>query len=105
MDKIAPEVLHRRWIHSHEEDTAEEMVFRPEAFPFPRSRGRAAFELKPDQTLVETGIAPADGPLISRGTWTLDTTGRLFFYGDAPSKASRVMQITAASKERLVVRK
>lgn len=105
MDKIEPELLHRRWIHSHEEDTAEEMVFRPEAFPFPRSRGRAAFELKPDQSLVETGIAPADGPMISRGKWSLDAAGKLHFYGDLPSKASRTLQITAASKDRLVVKK
>jgi len=27
--------LERRWIHSHEEDTPDEMVLRPDDYPFP----------------------------------------------------------------------
>ena len=105
MESISPQILHQRWIHSHEEDTADEVVYRPEAFHFPPSRGRSGFELKPDQSLVETGMAPADGPLISRGKWSLDNAGRLSFYGESSTKPVRVMKIVAASKDRLVVKK
>jgi hypothetical protein len=105
MGKISLHDLHQRWVHSHEEDTADEMVFRPESFPFPRSRGRSAFELKPDQSLVETGIAPADGPLISHGRWSLDDAGRLVFYDKSSSKPVRVLQITAAGNDRLTITK
>jgi hypothetical protein len=105
MEKVSPQILHQHWIHSHEEDTGDDMVYRPEAFHFPPSRGRSGFELKPDQSLVETGIAPADGPLISRGTWSLDTANRLSFYADSSAKPVRVVKIVAASKDRLVVKK
>ncbi len=36
--------LCQRWIHSHEEDTDTEMVYRPADFAFPPSRGRTGFE-------------------------------------------------------------
>jgi len=41
-------IVRRCWVHSHEEDSDEEMVFRPAAYEFPPSRGRRSFELKPD---------------------------------------------------------
>jgi hypothetical protein len=105
MGKISPHDLHQRWVHSHEEDTADEMVFRPESFPFPRSRGRSGFELKPDQSMVEIGIAPADGPLINHGRWSLDADGRLLFYDKSSSKPVRNMKITSASNDRLTIKK
>ena len=64
--------IQKRWLHSHEEDTAAEMVFREGAFAFPPSRGRAGFELRPDGSYLDLGIAPADGVLESEGTWSLD---------------------------------
>lgn len=39
-------IEHGKWSHSHEEDHAGLMVFRPESFQFPRSRGRLAFVLE-----------------------------------------------------------
>jgi hypothetical protein len=97
--------LHRRWIQSHEEDTDDEVVYRPESFPFPRSRGRFSFELKPDLSLIETGIAPTDGPLISHGKWRLDSAGQLFFYNESKSEPVRIMQIVSVNKDQLIIRK
>jgi hypothetical protein len=51
-------ILRPCWVHSHEEDSDEEMVFRPAAYEFPPSRGRRSFELKPDGILAEGGIGP-----------------------------------------------
>ncbi len=97
-------VLRRRWIHSHEEDTDKEMVFRPAAFKFPPSRGRRSFELKPDGTLVEGRIGPTDRPLETQGTWKLEDDNRLVLRPE-PSKTPRVMQIASVDEDRLVIEK
>jgi|SRR5579864_5771389 len=104
MDDVAPGALQQRWLHSHEEDTAAEMVFRPASFAFGRSRGRAGFDLKPNGSLVEIGIAPADGPTESSGTWSL--RGRqLQFFKTAETNPSRTLEIVSADRDRLVVKK
>jgi hypothetical protein len=77
---IARELLPRRWVHSHEEDTDDEMVFRDAAsYTFPPARGRTAFELRPDGSYVETAPGPDDRPAAGPGgSWTLeDDTLRL----------------------------
>ncbi len=48
------QILTRHWVHSHEEDTATQTVFRPATYDFPLSRGRRSFELRPDGTVLET---------------------------------------------------
>ena len=103
--KMIPGVLHQRWLHSHEEDTDTEMVFRPATFNFPRSRGRMGFELKRDGGLIEIGIAPTDGPLETQGRWKLEGDDQLTFYAGAQSEPKRVMRIASADKDRLVVKK
>ena len=99
-----PERLHKRWLHSHEEDTATETVFRPASYAFPRSRGRQGFELKADRSLIEIGIAPVDGPQEASGTWTLHGH-RLQFFGPSSRTPVREMDIVAADDDRLVVRR
>ena len=92
-----------RWVHSHEEDTDEELVYRPASHPFPPSRGRTSFELRPDGTYVELSPGPVDVPVESEGTWSLDG-GRLFVegVGDRPGEA---WEVTSAEGDRLTLRK
>ena len=59
-NQINQDALYQHWVHSHEEDTNTEIVFRPATYNFPRSRGRRSFELKTDGILVEGGMAPDD---------------------------------------------
>ncbi|MBI3301430.1 MAG: hypothetical protein HYZ72_05035 [Deltaproteobacteria bacterium] len=66
--KVTKSVLHQHGVHSHEEDTDAEMVFRPATFNVPRSRGRTSFELKPDGSLVEGGIGPTNRRQETQGT-------------------------------------
>ena len=66
-----------RWVHSHEEDTPEEQVYRPADFPFPPARGRDGFEFRPGGGLVYLGISPADGTEESNGRWTVEAAGRI----------------------------
>lgn len=96
--------LRRRWIHSHEEDTDKEMVFRPAAFEFPPSRSRRSFELKPEGDLVEGGIGPTDRPLERQGSWELEDDDNLILRPD-PSMPPRVMRIASVDEDRLVIEK
>jgi hypothetical protein len=97
--------LHRHWVHSHEEDTETERVFRPASFAFPRSRGRSAMALKPDGGLVETGIGPTDRPQESQETWKLEGGDTLSIYEKGKQKPKRTMKIVSLDQERLVVKK
>lgn len=101
--RIEREALQRHWVHSHEEDTEGELVFRPEDYPFPPSRGRLGFDLKPDGTCVETAIGPADRPQEVPGTWELQGEDTLVFLRSSQDEPKRVMRISSASAERLVV--
>jgi hypothetical protein len=97
--------LHQHWVHSHEEDTATETVFRPASFAFPRSRGRSAMALKPDGGLVETGIGPTDRPQESLETWKLEGDDILSIYEKGKRKPKRTMKILSLDKDRLVIKK
>jgi hypothetical protein len=106
MDKnIETKSLCQQWMHSHEEDTGTEMVFRPASFAFPRSRGRSGFTLQPDGGLIEIGIGPTDRRQESQGAWKLEEKGTLVFYGEARRKPKRTMKIVSVDKDRLVVRR
>lgn len=103
--RASQENLHQHWVHSHEEDTDTEMVFRPATFKFPRSRGRKSFELRPGGGLVETEIGPTDRPEEIQGTWKLEGDDHLSFYTSQRTAPKRVMRISALGKDRLVIRK
>jgi hypothetical protein len=97
-------VLEQTWVHSHEEDTDTEMVFRPETYDFPLARGRKSFALKPDGHLVQTGIAPTDARQETEGKWKLEGD-HLAFYTKSDSEPSLVLNIASVDKDRLVVKK
>ena len=104
-NQINQDVLYQHWVHSHEEDTNTEMVFRPATYNFPRSRGRRSFELKTDGILVEGGIAPDDRRQETQGTWQLQDSDKLVLYTQSASQPSRVIHIVSVDKDRLVVNK
>jgi len=92
-----------RWVHSHEEDTDAEMVFRPGDYSFPPSRGRQAFELRPDGTYVESGPGPVDRPEEATGEWDLAPDDTLVLTGGPEGRRS--LRIESVDPDRLVVRK
>jgi len=97
-------ILRRRWVHSHEEDTDKEMVFRPAAYELPPSRGRRSFELMPDGALLEGRIGPTDRPLETQGSWELQDD-RLVLRRGSSEAPPRVMRIASVEDDRLVVEK
>jgi len=103
--KIEMSALTQHWVHSHEEDSETEMVFRPANYKFPPSRGRSSFELKPDGLMTESGPGPTDRREQSEGKWRLDAQGNLVFYDDPGDQQRRVLKIASADRSRLVVKK
>jgi len=103
--KIDKDALQQRWIHSHEEDTDTEKVFRPASYKFPPSRGRVSFEIKPNGVLMEGTIGPTDRLEETEGTWKLENDDILFFLPKVSSKPTRVIRIVSLRKNRLTVKK
>ena len=103
-EKVDSSTLHQMWVHSHEEDTDTEMVFRPAGYNFPPSRGRATFNLKADGSFDETGMGPDDRRQGATGTWKLVDKDTLAFYAPSQSTPSRTLRIESISKDRLIVR-
>jgi hypothetical protein len=95
--------LQRRWVHAHEEDSVGEMVFRPDDVPLPPSRGRLAFELRPDGSYAESAIGPTDRPQEVTGTWELADDDRLVLSRSASDEPKRVLRVISATPDRLVV--
>jgi hypothetical protein len=98
---IDPEQVAGRWVHSHEEDTADELVFRSKdsGYEFPRSRGREALDLHPDGSYGGVVPGPTDKPEASReGEWAVRDGNRLVL-------PDRVLEITLVGDGVLRVRR
>jgi hypothetical protein len=104
-DKIDPAVLSQKWVHSHEEDTADEMVFRPASHPFPPSRGRKAFQLDPDGRLLNFAIGPDDRTFENEGRWQLDSSNKLTLEPANAGATTSVMRLLHVDRDKLVVKK
>ena len=105
MAKVTREALLRRWVHAHEEDSDYGMVFRPAEHELPPSRGRRAFELRPDGTFAESGLGPTDVPQEASGTWELEDDERIVLGEGAAQGVPRVMKIASCDENRLVIEK
>jgi hypothetical protein len=79
------------------------MVFRPASYPFPPSRGRTSFELRPDGSYVERSPGPVDVPVESTGSWSLEGDRLLLGAdGDAPGHA---WEVAGAQADRLTLKR
>jgi hypothetical protein len=103
MARYRREALLGRWVHSHEEDSEDETVFRPATHAFPPSRGRASFELRPDGSYVETSPGPVDVPEESSGRWSLED-GRLVLEAEG-GRPGQTWELTGAARDRLAMRR
>jgi hypothetical protein len=97
------EWLHQEWVHSHEEDRGDEMVFRPASFKFPPSRGRRSIDLRKDGTAGHARPGPNDRRQLSSGRWEIDGQA-LKLFPAAGKTPTEVYRIASASPDRLVLR-
>jgi hypothetical protein len=98
------EALYGKWVHSREEDTQEEMVFRPPGYTFPPSRGRAAFKLGPNNSYVSAGIGSTDISDVREGRWELENAEDLKI-SVAVGNEHDALTVTSVDKNRLTIRK
>lgn len=66
-----PNTVFRRWIHSHEEDIGDILVYRPIDYPFPPARGREGLEFRENGEFIRYGIGPTDRSLAAPGQWSI----------------------------------
>jgi hypothetical protein len=100
---LSDQVVSQSWVHSHEEDKGDEMIFRPSTFSFPPSRGRQGFFLNPDGTAELTGPDATDRAGSQPAEWLFEGTNTLVLKG--PNQEARLLEIKSASTEKLVVKK
>ena len=96
--------LQQCWVHSHEEDTETETVYRPTSFDFPPARGRTGFELHADQSCIRIGIAAADGSVVSDGTWEVEDSDGLQIRIKCQNE-SQTLDVVSMDRDRLVIRR
>jgi hypothetical protein len=99
-----PDQIFNLWIRSYEEDSNGIIVYRPEEFKFPISRGRQAIEFRRDGTFIDWDIGSADGkrePV--NGRWQMEGPRqvRVYFEGSRPS---RILDLVQFDSEVLKVR-
>jgi hypothetical protein len=74
---ISESSLTGEWVHSHEDDSENQMVFRPATYAFPPSRGRSRYRLEKGGVLQVVRPGPTDKPESVGGNWTLEDGGTL----------------------------
>lgn len=98
---VDDDALHGTWLHAHEEDDGDQLVYRPASHPLPPSRGRDGFDLSPGGALTNIGIAPADGKLETTGNWNVDDDVLHLQTDDAHQR--RTLKIVSLAPDKLVV--
>ena len=87
----------KTWLHSHEDDRGDTIVYRPNSYDFPPSRGRTGFMLEADGSVHQYNIAPTDGLEEKAGKWTL--RDEKFMDITFPNKSSTDYEIEIISAE------
>jgi hypothetical protein len=103
MDDAGLKTLSRQWVHSHEEDGPDTLVFRPETYDFPLSRGRKAFNLLPDGTF-QGGVPGADDrQVLTQGRWQVQ--GRQLSLTSPGSNTSSEYAVESIEPSKLVLKR
>ena len=100
---VAPESLLGEWVHRHEEDAGERMVFVRGGSPLPPSRGRRRLELRARGVLAASAPGRTDAPEPMRGRWSLDPAGRLHLAFEAPERGEEEFRVETLEGDRLVL--
>jgi hypothetical protein len=94
-------LLHGTWLHAHEEDTHGRTVFRRPTDQLPPSRGRLGYTIDFGGRIAAIGSGPADRTASVRGSWSLDSEGRITIR--LPGQDDRTMKVLSLDADRLVV--
>jgi hypothetical protein len=94
-------MLGRRWIHAHEDDDGNKIVYRTSGYDFPRTRqGRDTFTLNRGGIAVVGSPGPVDREESVEGRWVLE--GRTLRI--ETGSESRVYEIASVEEEVLILK-
>ncbi|WP_134089982.1 hypothetical protein [Olivibacter sp. XZL3] len=96
------EFLKRKWVHSFEEDKGDEIVYRPEGFSLPLSRGRDKINLEDDGTLVNAHPGRDDRPQLHNGSWETEHDKLILCFDPENKEQYTICEI---STEKLVLKR
>lgn len=97
--------LQATWLHSHEEDQGDTLIYRPNTYKFLPSRGRTGFAIGPNGRFTQYDIAPTDGLQGLPGTWTLLSGNRLLIQLSNPQTAPYQLEVLKLEGRKLFVRR
>jgi hypothetical protein len=100
-----PDALLRHWVHSHEEDTPTEVVYRPSTTKLPPARGRRGIEFTKDGQVIQYGLGAGDAGSEERGRWRSGADGRVHLSFDREDAAPPPLTIVAVGPDQLRVRR
>jgi hypothetical protein len=96
--------LRGRWVHAHEQDSGDEMVFVPADTELPPSRGRRELELGEGGEATEGGPGATDRPEARPARWELTDDDELVIRSREGEEAWRA-RVVSADGDRLVLAK
>jgi hypothetical protein len=96
--------LRGRWVHAHERDTDEHMVFVPADTELPPSRGRRELDLGEGGEATEAGPGPTDRPEARAARWELTDDDELVIQSPEGGEGWRA-RVVSADADRLVLDK
>ncbi|MDB5269982.1 MAG: hypothetical protein JWP58_3022 [Hymenobacter sp.] len=97
--------LEGTWLASHEENRGDTLVYRPNTYKFPPTRGRTGFAIEPFGRFEQFDIAPTDGLAGHPGTWTADGDTRLRIHLTEGQMPDYTLEIISLDKKVLKLRR
>ncbi len=96
--------LRGRWVHAHERDTDEHMVFVPADTELPPSRGRRELDLGEGGEGTEAGPGPTDRPEARAARWELTDDDDLVIRSPEGGEAWRALVVSADADQLVLAR-
>ncbi|WP_231590685.1 lipocalin-like domain-containing protein [Hymenobacter terrenus] len=96
--------LEGTWLVSREENSGDTLVYRPNTYTFPPSRGRTGFAIGPAGRFEQFDIAPTDGLAGRSGTWTAEGNTRLHIHITEGEEPDYTLEIISLDKDKQVLK-
>ncbi|MBD2724264.1 hypothetical protein [Hymenobacter armeniacus] len=97
--------LEGTWLSSREEDRGDTLVYRPNTYAFPPSRGRTGFAFKSYGRFEQFDIAPTDGLAGRPGTWVLEGENRVRIHLTEGQEPDYTLEVVSVENKVLKVRR
>ena len=97
--------LQGTWLQSHEETRGDTLVYRPNTYRFPPSRGRTGFAIGPAGRFTQFDVAPTDGLAGHDGTWTAPNPSHVRIHLADGSTPDYTLEIISLRKGVLALRR